>query len=355
MKVLVTGGSGFLGAEICRRLMARGHEVRSLQRGRRALPSNGAETVLGDIRDTAAVADAVRGCEAVVHTAALADVWGPRRDFASVNIAGTAAVLDACRRHGVTRLVHCSSASVVFAGRDLEGADESTPYPRRFLAPYPWSKCRAEQLVLAANSSTLATVSLRPHLIWGEGDPHLLPGLHAAIRQGRLLLPGTGANHVDTVHVTDAADAHVLAVEKLTANSPLAGSSYFITQGLPCTLAATVRGLLAHHGITAEIRSVSATAARAAATLLELTAKATRSRHRPLLTRFLAAELTRAHWFDISAARRDLDYTPTARSWQTHESSRGSGRPSSLSHPTTTRNPGSTDLTNDQLRPTIGR
>lgn len=220
MRILVTGGSGFLGAEVCRRLVARGHAVRSLQRGHRVLPPHGAEAVLGDLRDTAAVADAVRGCDAVVHTAALADVWGPRRDFEAVNIAGTAAVLDACRQHGVTRLVHCSSASVVFAGKDLEGVDESAPYPRRFLAPYPWSKARAEQLVLAANSPRLATVSLRPHLIWGDGDPHLLPGLRAAVRRGRLPLPGTGANRVDTVHISDAAEAHVLAVEKLTADSP---------------------------------------------------------------------------------------------------------------------------------------
>lgn len=122
---------------------------------------------------------------------------------------------------------------------------------------------------------------------------------------------------MDTVHVTDAADAHVLAVERLTEGSPLAGAGYIITQGVPRTLAATVRGLLARHGITAEIRSPPATAARAAAALLELTARATRSRHRPLLTRFVAAELTRAHWFDISAARRDLGYTPTAHSWRT--------------------------------------
>ncbi|MFJ9817501.1 NAD-dependent epimerase/dehydratase family protein [Streptomyces sp. NPDC101151] len=321
MKILVTGGSGFLGAEICRRLAARGHQVRSLQRGRRAQPPSGTEAVLGDIRDTAAVAAAVRGCDAVVHTAALADVWGPRRDFASVNIAGTAAVLDACRRHGVPRLVNCSSASVVFAGKDLEGVDESAPCPRRFLAPYPWSKARAEHMVLAADSSRLATVSLRPHLIWGDGDPHLVPGLRGAIRRGRLLLPGTGTNRVDTVHVGDAAEAHVLAVEKLAAGSPLAGAGYFITQGRPCTLAATVHGLLAHHGITVEIRGIPATAARTAGTLLELTAKAARSRHRPLLTRFLAAELTRSHWFDISAARRDLGYTPADHSWETREPS----------------------------------
>ncbi|MER5542806.1 NAD-dependent epimerase/dehydratase family protein [Streptomyces sp. NPDC002589] len=315
MKILVTGGSGFLGAEICRRLAARGHQVRSLQRGHRAPPPHGTEAVWGDIRDVAAVGAAVRGCDAVVHTAALADVWGPRHDFASVNIAGTAAVVDACRRQGVPRLVHCSSASVVFAGGDLEGVDESAPYPRRFLAPYPWSKARAEQLVLAANGPRLATVSLRPHLIWGEGDPHLLPGLRAAVRRGTLLLPGTGTNRVDTVHVADAAEAHVLAVEKLTANSPLAGARYFITQGRPCTLADTVRGLLAYGGGTVEVRGVPASAALAVAALLEATGKATRRRRRPLLTRFLVAELTRAHWFDISAARRDLGYVPADHSW----------------------------------------
>ncbi|EST20299.1 NAD-dependent epimerase/dehydratase family protein [Streptomyces roseochromogenus] len=315
MKILVTGGSGFLGAEVCRRLAARGHQVRSLQRGHRAPPPSGTEAVWGDIRDPAAVADAVRGCDAVVHTAALADIWGPRHDFASVNIAGTTAVLDACRRHGVPWLVNSSSASVVFAGGDLEGVDESAPYPSRFLAPYPWSKARAEQLVLAANGPRLATVSLRPHLIWGDGDPHLLPGLRAAVRRGRLLLPGAGSQRVDTVHVSDAAEAHVLAVERLTANSPLAGARYFVTQGRPCTLAATVRGLLAYGGSSVEVRGVPASAALAVAALLEAVGKATRRRRRPLLTRFLVAELTRAHWFDITAARRDLGYTPADHSW----------------------------------------
>lgn len=315
MKILVTGGSGFLGTEICRRLAARGHHVRSLQRGHRSPVPNGAEAVLGDVRDTATVTDAVRGCDAVVHTAALADVWGPRRDFASVNITGTANVLDACRRQGVTRLVHCSSASVVFAGKDLEGVDESAPYPRRFLAPYPWSKARAERLVLAADSPGLATVSLRPHLIWGDADPHLLPVLRGAIRRGKLRLPGTGANRVDTVHVADAAEAHVLAVERLAPDSPLAGASYFVTQGRPCGLATTVRGMLARYGTTAEITLVPSPVARTAAALLEVTARAARSTRRPLLTRFLAAELIHAHWFDISAARRDLGYAPAAHSW----------------------------------------
>lgn len=171
-------------------------------------------------------------------------------------------------------------------------------------------------MVLAADSPQLATVSPRPHLIRGDGDPQLLPGLRAAVRRGTLLLPGTGANRVDTVHVADAAEAHVLAVEQLTANSPFSGASYSITQGRPCTLAATVRGLLAHGGSPVEVRGVPASAALALATLLEAAGKVTRRRRRPLLTHFLVAELTRAHWFDISAARRDLGHSPAEHAWQ---------------------------------------
>ncbi|CAM5696607.1 Nucleoside-diphosphate-sugar epimerase OS=Streptomyces violarus OX=67380 GN=FHS41_004369 PE=4 SV=1 [Streptomyces violarus] len=195
MRVLVTGGSGFLGQEICRRLVARGTTTSSL--GRRpspALEQLGVRQHLGDLADPAAVSRALAGCDAVIHNAALAGVSGPLRPYWRTNVVGTRNVIDQCRAHGIGTLVYTSTASVVFRPGGLENADERCPYPRRHLAAYPRTKAHAEALVLAADGPALATVSLRPHIIWGPGDPHFAPALARAVRAGRLVMPGDGTN-----------------------------------------------------------------------------------------------------------------------------------------------------------------
>ncbi|MFD0662146.1 NAD-dependent epimerase/dehydratase family protein [Thermocatellispora tengchongensis] len=230
MKVLVTGGGGFLGLAVCRRLAARGDTVRSLQRRRHTeLDALGVTQHLADIRDRAAVRAAAEGCEVVVHCAAKAGAYGPERDYWETNVDGTRSVLDACAHTGA-RLVHTSSPSVVHDGRDLEGVDESAPYARGFTAPYPRTKAAAERLVLAA-AGTVPAVALRPHLIWGPGDPHFLPRLVA--NRHRLWLIGGRDKTIDTVYIDNAADAHVLALDRLGPGSPLCGRAYFITQGSP--------------------------------------------------------------------------------------------------------------------------
>ena len=118
---------------------------------------------------------AVAGCDIVFHVAAKAGVWGPYDAFYRANVLGTKNVIAACRQNGIRRLVHTSSPSVVFDGTDMEGVDESVPYPDHYEAFYPQTKAEAEQLVLQANDDTLATVALRPHLIWGPEDNHLVP------------------------------------------------------------------------------------------------------------------------------------------------------------------------------------
>ena len=311
MRALVTGGGGFLGGAVVRLLRERGDSVRSFSRqAYPALEALGVEQRRGDLGDAAAVAAAVAGCDVVFHVAAKAGVWGPWAEYYSANVVGTEHVLAACRLHGVRRLVYTSSPSVVFAGHDEEGIDESAPYPKKFLANYPRSKAMAERLVLAANGPALATVALRPHLIWGPGDPHLVPRLVERARAGKLRQVGNGRNRVDTVYVTNAADAHVLAGDRLAPGSPVAGRAYFITQGEPVLLWDFINRVLQASGLPRATRRIPAWAAYAAGAILEGVYRLLRLRGEPPMTRFVARQLATSHWFDISAARRDLGYEP---------------------------------------------
>ena len=316
MRVLVTGGGGFLGHAIARKLVARGDRVRSLARGDYpALRAEGIEPIRGDVADEAAVRAAAEGCDVVFHVAAKAGVWGPYAEYHRANVEGTRAVIAACRAAGVGRLVYTSSPSVV-AGvdtGDLAGADESLPYPDRYATAYPATKAEAERLVLAANGPGLATVGLRPHLIWGPGDNHLIPRIIARARSGRLRRVGDGSNLVDSIYVDNAADAHLLAADRLdparTHDAP-AGRAYFISQDDPRPLWDLVDGILRAAHLPPVRRSISPRLAHAAGATLEFVHHVLRLRNEPIMTRFVAHQLAAAHWFDMTAARRDLGYSP---------------------------------------------
>ena len=311
MNALVTGGGGFLGLAIVRALRARGDTVRSLSRQEHpALRELGAEHVRGDVADAAAVSTAAAGCDIIFHVAAKAGLAGPYADYHRANVVGTENVLTACRAHGIRRLVHTSSPSVVFNGQDMEGVDESAPYPAHFEAHYPHTKALAEQLVLKANSPALATVALRPHLIWGPGDNHLLPRLVARAKSGQLRRIGTQPKLVDTVFITNAADAHLLAADALAPGAACAGKAYFISNGDPIALWEMVNQMLAAAGLPPVTRSVPAPVALALAWGFETVARMSGSEREPRLTRFMAHEMSTAHWFDISAAKRDFGYVP---------------------------------------------
>jgi nucleoside-diphosphate-sugar epimerase len=311
MRALVTGGGGFLGGAIVRLLRERGDEVRSFSRGHYAeLDQLGVGQLAGDLADPQAVAAACEGCDVVFHVAAKAGVAGRFADYHRANVLGTDNVLAACRRHGVRRLVYTSSPSVVFDGRDMEGVDESAPYPAAYHAHYPRTKAAAEKAVLAANGPDLATVSLRPHLIWGPGDNHLVPRILERGRAGRLRRIGPGNKRIDSIYIDNAADAHLLAADRLRPGSAIAGRAYFLSNGEPLPTWDLVNRILACGGVPPVTRSVSLGVAVAVGGVLEAVYGMLWPSAEPPMTRFLARELATAHWFNISAARRDLEFSP---------------------------------------------
>ena len=310
MRALVTGGGGFLGGAIVRALLARGDQVVSLARGDYPqLRALGVRTVRGDLAEPGAVLRAAEGCDAVLHVAAKAGIWGPAADYERSNVAGTRSVLAACRAHGIGRLVHTSTPSVVHAGGDIASGTEALPYaPHR--APYPRTKAVAERMVLAAADDRLGTVALRPHLIWGPADTQLVPRILDRARRGQLRFVGGGGAMIDTTYVDDAVAAHLCAVDRLRPGAECSGRAYFVTSGEPRPVRDVVNGILAAAGLPPEHRSVPLAVALAAGAVAETVWRLLRRHDEPPMTRFLARQLATAHWFDISAARRDLGYRP---------------------------------------------
>ncbi|MBS0210719.1 MAG: NAD-dependent epimerase/dehydratase family protein [Planctomycetes bacterium] len=312
MLTLVTGATGFLGRYIVEQLVSRGDRVRGLmRRDDPQLAALGVEQCLGDVRDAHSVEQACAGVDLVFHTAAIAGIWGRWTDFYQTNIRGTEHVLSGCRRHNVPRLVFTSSPSVTFDGGDQSGIDESAPYPTRWLAHYPHTKALAEQAVLTANSPTLSTCALRPHLIWGPRDRHLVPRLIERARAGQLRRIGAGNNVIDMIYVENAARAHLQAADALIPASRVAGQAYFLSQGSPVNCWGWINELLALAGLPPVRRSVPVGVAYAAGALLEAIAKLTGSTSEPRMTRFLALQLARDHYFALDRARRDFGYQAT--------------------------------------------
>jgi nucleoside-diphosphate-sugar epimerase len=283
------------------------------------LEARGVRFIRASLDDAEAVRAACAGMETVFHTAAKVGVWGRYADFHRTNVLGTRALLEGARTHGVKYFIHTSTPSVVYTGRDLANADESLPLTTACPSPYPLTKALAEREVLAANSATLRTVALRPHLIWGIGDPHLVPRVLARARAGRLRIIGSGRNRVDLVHVENAVDAHLLAESALrqchvlrdtsSGGSP-AGRAYFITNGEPVLLWDWINGLLTGLGEPPVTRKISLRTASTLGAVCEGAWRVLPLRGEPPMTRFIAAELAKDHWFDLTAARRDLGYAP---------------------------------------------
>lgn len=305
MKVLVTGGTGFLGRYVARALLQRGDQVSLLGRDFSKVPdllAQGAQALPVDLREYPAVQQACADVDAVCHCGALSAPWGKRSEFFATNVGGTQAIVDGCRQHGVARLVYISSPSVIFDGRDHTNLSETAAYPPRFTSTYALTKKLGEDAVRACPQ--LPAVILRPKAIFGPGDQALLPRLIAAARRGRLPQIGNGDNLVDLTYVENAALAAVLA---LTAPAAV-GGTYTITNGESVVLWQLIRQVLQRLGIPAPRRRLPLSLAWSAALAME--AAAALSGREPLLTRYSVLILARNQTYDISAARRDLGYQP---------------------------------------------
>ncbi len=314
MRALVTGGGGFLGRYIAEQLVKRGDTVRTLARGDYPdLRQLGIDTIQGDIRDAGAVEAACQDMDVVFHTAAVAGIWGPWEHYHTINTEGTRRVVQACLKKGVARLVFSSSPSVTFDGSDQRNVDESAPYPDRWLCHYPHTKALAEQFVLAANGEGgLATCALRPHLIWGPRDPHLIPRLVERGRAGQLRRVGEGRNRIDVTYVENAAEAHLLAADALQdSTSSVAGRAYFISQGEPVNCWDWINEVLHLAGVPPVTRSISRRTAWWIGHAFECGHRLLGIEGEPRMTRFLAAQMSTDHYFNLRRAREDFGFLPT--------------------------------------------
>lgn len=311
MNSLVTGGGGFLGRYIVEQLRERGDAVTVFARGNYPeLEQIGATVMRGDLQERDAIKAACAGIDAVFHVAARPGIWGTWESFYQPNVVGTQHVIDACRAQRVPKLIFTSSPSVVFDNQPQAGCDERLPYPKQFENVYSHTKALAEQMVIKANSTELLTVSLRPHLIWGPRDPHLLPRLIARANAGQLMQVGDGSNRVDMTYVEDAARAHLLAETALQIGSPVAGSIYFISQDAPTNLWSWIREVLQTLEIPPIKRTISLSTARTIGAAMEFAWRNLRLSGEPRMTRFLASELALDHYYDISRAKSDVGYAP---------------------------------------------
>lgn len=307
MRVLVTGSTSLLARRTAEQLLARGDDVVVLQRRRGELD---VEQVLGDVRDADLVARAAARCDAIVHAAAKVGVVGAWEDYRSTNVDGTANVVAAARRCGVSRLVHVSTPSVAHAGHALVGEGAGPVVTGRRRAHYAESKAIAERFALAASAAALPVVAVRPHLVWGPGDEQLVGRIVARARTGRLALVGSGAALVDSTYIDNAAAALVAALDAARPEAPCAGRAYVVANGEPRPVRDLVLGILAAAGVAVRPRHVPRRLATFAGTAAERFWPLLHPGDEPPLTRFLAEQLGTAHWFDPRPVERDLGWRP---------------------------------------------
>jgi nucleoside-diphosphate-sugar epimerase len=309
MKILVTGGSGFLGKALCLRLHGLGHTVSYLSRSEaKELKALDIKWFQGDISNMSIVFSATKDQHAVFHTAALAGYWGKKEDFYLTNVTGTENVVKTCLTNNVPYLIYTSSPSVVFNGKDLENVNESIPFPEKHLCFYSETKCIAEKLVLENNNAGLKTIVLRPHLIWGPGDNHLVPRVIESARQGKLKIVGNGKNKVNLAYIDNVVEGHILAWQGLLNLLPCDGKCYFIDDDEPIELWPWVNHLLNKLNIPEVEKKISFKLAYRIGAVLEWFYSTFKLNGEPPMTRFVAVSLATHHYFDIGNAKRDFNY-----------------------------------------------
>lgn len=315
MKILVTGGGGFLGTYLIKELLKNPtYIVTNFSRHNYLhLEEMGVPTIKGDLKNLADIERAMaQGFDAVFHVAALSGVWGQYKDYLDVNYFGTKNLLEVAKNNGVKKFVYTSTPSVVFGKDDLLGIDETTAYPKKHLAAYSETKGMAEKLVLQMNDGKdFLTCALRPHLIWGPGDPYFFPYLIQKGKLGKLQMIGDGENLVDIIYVENASKAHVQAFEHLTPGSRVCGEAYFLGQERPVKLWDFINQVLGLAKVEPVIRSVGLESAYRQGWLFEKTFKlAGIQRPAPPMTRFVAINFGKSHYFSHEKAKRDFGFSP---------------------------------------------
>lgn len=311
MKVLVTGGGGFLGSHLVKALLERGYHVTSFSRGHYPeIIKMGAKEVRGDLQNAAEIEKACQGKDVVFHVAGKVGVWGEYKDYYNINVAGTENVIRACRKNNIQKLVFTSSPSVVFGKEDLLNVDEQTPYPNNYVSHYGRTKAMAEKMVMEANGPELATVSLRPHLVFGPGDQNLFPRVLKSAKDGKLKIVGDGENLVDIIYVDNAVEAHLLAFDHLDINSKISGKTYFVGQERPIKLWQLVNQILESNGMSPVEKKITTKTAYKIGAILEGIYKVLGIKQDPPMTRFVAMQLGKSHYFKHDNAKKDFGYMP---------------------------------------------
>jgi len=309
--VLVTGATGVVGGATVRALLANGHRVTTLQR--RALPDDlaaaGARGIRGDITNADDARRACDGIDVVVHAAARVEVTGPWSDFERVNIDGTATMLHAARDAGANGFVFVSSPSVAHAGEPLVGADADPASPEHARSHYARSKAIAEIAVLAADTDDMATVAIRPHLVWGPGDTQLTARIIDRARSGRLVLIGSGAALIDTTYIDNAGTALAAAVDRVH-DEQVHGRAFVVSNGQPRTVAEMLTRIAAAADAPGPRAAIPYPLARLAGHVAAAAWDRLDRPGDPVITPFVAEQLATAHWFDQRATRDALQWSP---------------------------------------------
>ncbi len=296
---------------LIKRLISEGHKVTSFSR--REYPLHwalGISSIQADIRDQEALDKACKGKDLVFHLAARLGIWGDYDEFHSVNVTGTFNLIKACRKQKVGRIIFTSSSSVVFNGTDLEGIDESYPYPEHYRSHYASTKALAERLIIEANSEELKTISLRPHLVWGPYDAHLIPGILKRLGSGRMRRIGDQEHFIDTTYIDNMVDALILAADALKSNPEAAGKALFITNGEPARVWDFINSIIQMAGYPPVQKKVPEKLALIGAGISEWFHRFFKIKSEPFMTRYAIREMITNHWFDISAAREIIGYEP---------------------------------------------
>jgi 2-alkyl-3-oxoalkanoate reductase len=318
MKILVTGGGGFLGRHLVKMLIERGHQVESFSRSRHPILDRlQVKSISGDLKNYSQVLSAMEGKDAVFHVASKVGMWGSWKDFYEINVLGTKNILRACKEANVPYLVYTSTPSVVFNKKDITGGNENLSYSKKPLNHYQKSKIMAEKLVLFQKD--IKSIALRPHLIFGEDDPHIIPKIVERAKAGKLRKIGDGQNLVDVTYVENAAHAHILALEKLMTNPKVCGNAYFIGQENPINLWDFINSILSINNAPIVKKNISLKLAYFLGKLLENIYKIFGIKKDPPMTSFVALQMGTSHYFSHENARIDLGYYPLVSLYQAME------------------------------------